>query len=350
MRLTRSAGKNMMRMSRRNTPFILCASLAQSLHVNALPEIEVTAPRGNASSSPYTHTLPREDLDAAATASPNFLDLLPAVPNAYVAGDFSLGFTLRGLGQESLFSSLGTNSNPLITVTRDGIPLSYNVLTYLPPLVTDLDGLEIANGPQIVTPGASALGGALRFTSPLPQFSFAGEAALSAGDYGFRRAYLSQNLVILPDELALRFSSHWEESDGYLENITYGDHGFAAIERQRHTASLLWKPRFGAGDSVVFSAGYDGTRGNPLGNTLRVAGLIDNELDGKTARNTVPSFPADHWFGSLKGNFSLGGDLTFISRSTLQQFDLDRLLDLDSTPFLNWFAEGFNDEFRFTQD
>jgi iron complex outermembrane receptor protein len=339
-----------MRMTCRTTPFILCASLAQSLHVNALPEIEVTAPRAAAPDSPFSHTTQEEDLDAAATASPNFLDLLPAVPNAYVSGDFSLGFTLRGLGQESMFSTGGTTSNPLITATRDGIPLSYGVLTYLPPLATDLDRLEVANGPQIVAPGASSLGGALRFTSPHPEFSFAGQAALSAGDYGFRRAYLSQNLVILPDELALRFSSHWEESDGHLENITYGDHHFAAIERQRHTATLLWKPGFGGEDTVVLNAGYDGSRGNSLGNTLRVAGLISNELDGKTARNTEPAFPADHWFGSLKGNFSLGNDLTLTSLSTLQRFDLGRLLDLDSSPFLNWFAKGYNNEFRFTQD
>ncbi len=339
-----------MRMSRRTTPIILCASLAQTLHVNALPEIEVTAQRATTSDSSHSHTIQKEDLDAAATASPNFLDLLPAVPNAYVSGDFSLGFTLRGLGQESMFSTLGTSSNPLITATRDGIPLSYHVLNYLPPLVTDLDGMEIANGPQIVTSGASSLGGALRFTSPLPEFSFAGKAALSAGDYGFHRAYLSQNVMILPYELTLRFSSHWEESDGYLENITNGDHQFAANERQRHTATLLWKPKFGGGDSVVLNSGYDGSRGNSLGNTLRVAGLISNELDGKTARNTDPSFPADHWFGSLKGNFSLGNDLTLTSLSTVQRFDLGRLLDLDASPFLNWFAKGYNDEFRFTQD
>jgi len=339
-----------MRMPRRNPTLIICASLAQSLHLHALPEIEVIAPRAGSSPSPYSHSVDEDLLEEGAVASPSFLELLPSVPNAYVSGDFSLGFTLRGIGQEGLFTRPGTNSNPLIAASRDGIPLSSNVLTYLPPLLTDLDGLDIAKGPQITAPGASSLGGALRFTSPLPEFSFAGQASASVGEFGFQRFHFSQNLVILPDELALRFSSHWEESDGYLENITNDDHEFAATRRQRHTASLLWRPEFGAGDTLLLTAGFDRMRGNSLGNTLRLPGLINDDLDRKTARNTDPSFPADHWFGSLKGNFSLGNDLVFTSNSTIQRFDLGRLLDLDSSPFLAWYADGYHDEFRLTQD
>lgn len=338
-----------MLMDRRSPALVAITTLASVLGTHALPEIEVIAPRVTPATS-HSTIYDEEELEAERIVRSNFLDLLPAVPNAYIAGDFSLGFTLRGLGQEGLFTTLGTNSNPLITATRDGIPLSSHVLTYLPPLVTDLQKLEISKGPQILGPGASSLGGTLRFTSPLPEFSFAGEAALGVAEYGFRRAHIAQNFVILPEELTLRLSSHWEESDGYLENITFGDHQFAATERQRHTASLLWRPKFSAGDSVLINMGYDGSRGNSLGNTLRLAGLIDNDLDRKTARNTDPSFPADHWFGSIKGVFALGNDLSLTSNTTFQQFDLDKVLDLDSSPLLSWYANGFNDEFRITQD
>lgn len=277
-----------------------------------------------------------------------YQDLFAAVAGGY-AGNATVGaFSLRGLNQDSLFYSIGTGSNPLIPVLEDGAPLSVATLRYLPPVLWDLESAELLRGPQFLGPGPGGMGGLLRLHTAPPAFSNGGKALLEVAENRSFRTGITQDFVLLPDELALRLSAYHRQNEGEVTNLFYGDDAFAATARDRYQARWLWHPHKSRDAEYDLSLVHEESRGNPVGAARAVSGY--DLFDRKTALNLHPSYPARRDAAILNATLALPHDLELKSTTALQQLDVNPHFDLDETPVLAWVANGDINELRFTQD
>jgi outer membrane receptor protein involved in Fe transport len=292
-------------------------------------------------------------IDAAALAAlpaqrGNYQDLFATVAGGY-GGNTTVGtFSLRGLNQDSLFYAVGTSSNPLIPVLEDGAPLSVSTLRYLPPVLWDVDRVELLRGPQFLGPGPNGLGGALRIYTGPAAFAHDGKAQLEVAQDRTLRAGIAQDFVLRPAELALRVSAYHGESAGEVTNLFNGDDEFAATRRDRYQARLSWHPNKSGDAHYDLSLVHDESRGNPFGTARAVSGY--DLFDRKTALNLDPSYPARRDAAILNATLALPYDLELKSTTAVQRLEVDPYIDLDETPILRWVANGAIDELRFTQD
>jgi len=277
-----------------------------------------------------------------------FQDLLGGVAGAYVGSPAYGLINLRGLNQDTFFTNLGTASNSLLVVLEDGMPLSPSTLRYLPPLVWDLESATVLRGPQSLVGGPSALGGSLRLATRSPGFAAGGAALTEFAQDGGLRAGFSQQVVLVPDELAMRLSFQHQQTDGYEDNVFYLDDEFGANDRDALKLSLRWHPGKNPDAQFVLSLVSDQSGGNPFANVIDHAdrGLFVRE----TSLNTPSSYEADRQAVALAATFALPADMVLKSTFSLQRLDLESGFDLDVTPFLEWFSTGYRDEKRLVED
>ena len=321
------------------------------LRSEELPPLTVTAGRQQDDATDPAAGFPL--LDAAALAllpvhKGTYQDLFAAVAGSYGGSPSAGTFSLRGMNQDGLFHPVGTAANPLIPVLEDGAPLSVATLRYLPPVLWDLAGAEVLRGPQSLGPGPNGMGGALRLHTAAAGFGHDGTALLEAAGNRTLRAGIAQDFVLLPNELALRFSMYHGESDGDVTNLFNADEAFGATRRDRLQARLRWQPRNSRDAVYDLSLVHDRSHGNPFGTAREVSGY--DLLDRKTALNLDPSFPARRDALVLNATLALPGDLELKSTTALQRLEVNPFIDLDETPVLRWMANGNIDERRLTQD
>ena len=277
-----------------------------------------------------------------------FQDLLGGVAGAYVGSPGFGIINLRGLNQDSFFGNFGTASNPLLVVMEDGVPLSSTTLRYLPPLMWDLESATVLRGPQSLAGGPTALGGSLRLATTSLGFAARGAALTEFSQDGGLRTGLSQQVVLVPDELALRFSYQHQQSDGYEDNVFYLDDEFGASDRDALKLSVRWHPGKNPDAQFVLSLVSDQLGGNPFANVIDHAdrGLFVRE----TSLNTPSYYEADRQAVALTATLALPADMVLKSTFSLQRLDLESGFDLDVTPILGWFNSGYRDEQRLVED
>ena len=332
-----------------NLQVLVTGLIAQS--VDSLPPLIVAAERPTdhmARAAGNVSQIGDRELAALPTTTATYQDIFATVAGAYAGNPVVGNFNIRGLNQDSLFYSVGTGANPLIAVLEDGAPLSSTTLRYLPPTRWDLEGVELRRGPQFLSPGPNAMGGALLLHTGAATFSDHGNALLEAAGKDTFRTGVSQNFMLLPDELALRFSAYHGESDGETTNLYNGDKSFGAMTRDRYQARLLWNPGKNRDAQFDLSLVHDQSDGTPYGTAREVKGL--DLFDRKTDLNTMPAYPADRSAAVLNATFALPQDRELKSTTTIQRLNVDSIQDLDTLPDLNWYALGAIDERRFTQD
>jgi hypothetical protein len=164
-------------------PVLATGRIAQT--VDSLPPLIVTAERRANDSGDAAGNVSQIDATALAvlpTTAATYQDLFATVAGAYAGNPVVGNFNVRGLNQDSLSYSIGTAANPLIAVLEDGAPLSINTMRYLPPTRWDLDAAELRRGPQFLSPGPNAMGGALLLHTGAATFSNHGNALLEAAD------------------------------------------------------------------------------------------------------------------------------------------------------------------------
>ena len=122
--------------------------------IESLPPQVVSAESPDAngvSAAGQTSRLDRDRLSTIPPASATYQDLFSSFAGGN-AGNPTVGtFSVRGVGQEDTMGSLRMGSNPLIVVFEDGAPLSTNTLRYLPPVLWNVQGVELLRGPQLLT-------------------------------------------------------------------------------------------------------------------------------------------------------------------------------------------------------
>ena len=316
-----------------------------------LSPLVVTGDKPSKNSAPRTgHHSPvkSERIAAAPLTTGTYQDLFALVAGAYSGNSTAGTFSLRGLNQDQLFGFSGTSANPLIAVLEDGAPLSTASLRYLPPVVWNLENAEILRGPQSLTHGPNSLGGALLLDTAVPSFSWSGNAVTEVSEFATYRSGIAQDLVLLPDELALRLSYFHQESDGQATNTYRNDDRYGATSRDRFQARLLWYPAGNRDHLLDFSLVHDRAQGSPFAtvNANTAGSLFDRE----TALNTPSSYPVHRTAATLNATFTLPDGHELKSTTALQSFRLAQSFDLDATPTFDWFVDGTTEELRFTED
>jgi outer membrane receptor protein involved in Fe transport len=136
------------------------------------------------------------------------------------AGPGTQTFVMRGVSD-------GSNPNYSNTPTTAFLvdDMSMNFFGTTPDLhLYDIERIEVLNGPQGTTFGASAMAGALRFVTNKPDASgFSAGADLDGGkiDGGTKNGTVEgfMNIPLIPDWTAIRFSAYRDYHGGYIDNI-----------------------------------------------------------------------------------------------------------------------------------
>jgi iron complex outermembrane recepter protein len=330
---------------------ILFAALALPCHAVTLAPMIVTGDKLNRDVNAQTglYTLLDQDfLTSLPINGGTYQTIFGTVAGGYSGNPTAGPFSLRGLNQDNVFGYVGTSSNSLIAVLEDGAPLSSATLRYLPPLLWDLEQVEVLRGPQSLSHGPNSLGGAILLDTASPSFFHTGKGFAEISEDATYHGGIAQNLILLPDELALRLSYQHQESDGQATNLFSNDDEYGATQRDRFQARLLWHPGKNPDHQLDLSLVHDRANGSPFATVSEAPGR--DLFARETSLNTPSSYPVERNAATLNATFALPGDLQLKSTTSAQRFDLEQSFDLDATPFLNWFVNGFTDETRFTED
>ena len=327
------------------------STLVLTSHADTLPPLMVTGNKLNpgATDQAGLYTLLDEtSLAALPVTTRTYQDLFAYIAGGYSGNPTAGPFSLRGLNQDNVFGYVGTSSNSLITVLEDGAPLSSATLRYLPPLLWDLQQVEVLRGPQSLSHGPNSLGGALLLHTTRPSFSSGGKLFAEFSEDSTYHGGIAQDLVLLPEELALRLSYQHQETDGQATNTFLNDDEYGATQRDRFQARLLWHPGKNPDHQLDLSLVHDRASGSPFATVSEGPGR--DLFARETALNTPSSYPVERTAATLNATFALPNELELKSTTSIQRFDLEQSFDLDATPFLKWFVNGFTDETRFTED
>jgi iron complex outermembrane recepter protein len=129
--------------------------------------------------------------------------------------------------------SVGLNGGGTATLYLDDIPMSPSAsgATLLSiafdPDVSDMDHLEVLEGPQSSLYGANSLSGVIKFVTKQPDLnSLTGSVRIDGskiddGGAGYG-VHASINLPVVTDSVAIRISAYDREDPGFVNNLYYG--------------------------------------------------------------------------------------------------------------------------------
>ncbi|QTD54461.1 TonB-dependent receptor [Parasphingorhabdus cellanae] len=250
-------------------------------------------------------------------------DVLNLTANAF---EFAGGenFGIRGVTQNS--ASTGGGSGELASLYVDGVALTGFATRFLPKDLWDVSSVEVLRGPQSTNVGRNALVGALVVTtSRANPDQFEAAARLEYGNYN----KLSTSALInvpLGDNAAFRLSGEYEETDGFITNITIPVENFDARENVNLRGKLFFEPADGltidvTGQYARTERGQDIFRGDlqPDNSRVSTANLrAFEEYEGYTA--------------SLDINYDLSENWAIRSVTAYLEGDYERFDDDDEGP------------------
>jgi len=143
------------------------------------------------------------------------------VPGVSIQPSFILLTYIRGLGNYS--SQPGVDQSVAYNVDDIYISKPYG----MPPILFDLDRVEMLRGPQGTLQGRNAVAGSINFVTAKPRNEMQASASVSYGNYDALRVEGMVNVPIA-DGYALRVSGAMAEHDGYFDN-GYGDQNVMGV-------------------------------------------------------------------------------------------------------------------------
>ncbi len=222
-------------------------ALAQA--TDTIETVTVTASKFGATDlekTPITMTAVSGDT-LADRAVTDALELTSEVPGLVLdPNSSSPTITIRGVGQDQ-YDLEAENS---VAVYVDGVYISRNQADLIP--FNDLQELEVLKGPQAATYGRNATGGAMLYTTKLPEPGLSGEVSAGYSSFDGRNVYGSFNDG--SDELAGRVSAYYRADDGFVRDIDRNAEE-DGINASGVRTSLLFKPT--SNFQIVARANYD---------------------------------------------------------------------------------------------
>jgi len=239
----------------------------------------------------------------------NFDQLLTELPQVHAGGrgPGQKTVSIRGLSlaQVAIQTSAVAGASPNVAIYLDDASVAVpgrNLDVY----VTDLERVEVLEGPQGTLFGASAEGGAIRYITNKPNLGkFQAGVALSGASTpghaysGSANGYI--NIPIIEDKLAVRATAFVDRQGGYIDNV-YGTYQMPLVGRN-------------ADGTVAFSLPAGSTRP-----TINNAAYARNDFN-----------PATYAGGRISLRWSPAPDWTITVQDMYQTLDAEGVFQYDPT-------------------
>ncbi|MHC1481665.1 TonB-dependent receptor [Frateuria aurantia] len=275
----------------------------------------------------------------------SFADYASQVPglNMISSGTGWTQLVIRGItsGSHQANATVGT----YIDDTPFGSSTIYSAGSMLTPDIdpSDLQRVEVLNGPQGTLYGSNTLGGLVKFVTTPPDTTRASarvsvdSASVKGGGTGAGERAMA-NIPLIANQLAIRVNVYHRRDPGYITNITTGKKDINQADVSGARAQLLWTPSDKI--SLRFSA---------LAQNLSSDGLANNGIDVDPS-NLKPTyglwnqaraagtgmFKVKYRLSDLSGSFDLGW-AKLISTTSFSTLRFNENVDLTDSygPVLN---------------
>lgn len=285
-------------------------------------------------------------------------NLTRAAPSLELAGPANFGaLSIRGIG------SLGfsRSSEGSVGVVVDNVALANTSAS--PPLMFDVQRVEVLEGPQGMLFGRNASAGVINIVTNAP--NPAGLEFIAHGDIGSRENYIGRAAINLPvaENAAIRAALSWSQEPRVQQNLF--DESWLQREQKAARVRFLWEPSDDL--TINLSADYnkaesDGgapwavfqsTPGSPLSARLAACGVVVDQDNTEGCINDGSYTFNETRGASAQADLALG-DMTLTSITSYREFEGGSGGDVDSVPVTRLVQDvadeisNFSQEFRLT--
>ncbi|MEM7543498.1 MAG: TonB-dependent receptor [Pseudomonadota bacterium] len=164
-------------------------------------------------------------------------------------------FSIRGINSGSIAGGNTTGSG-LGSFYIDGANISGFGVRSGQKQLWDVEQIEVFRGAQSTVQGRNALAGLIAVRTKDPTFKWSGNLRFSHGTGNTSRASAAFGGPLIANTLAYRVAMDYDNTDGFVRNLTRGDRDHDARRNQLLRGKLLFTPRFWAGASALFTVSH----------------------------------------------------------------------------------------------
>ncbi len=344
-----------------------CMQLAQSQSAepsDRLEEVIVTATKREQSVQEVPQAVQVLSADQLTSAGIHeFADLTRIAPSMVIKPaehPVNASVSIRGIGTFAF--SIGVE--PSVAVQVDDVPVAFQARAFAD--LSDVQRIEVLRGPQSTLYGKAASAGLINIVTFGPTESFEGNVhVLGTSDSEFVGGLGFSGPI--GDTLGYRISAQHTTFDGNVENLFSGEN-VNGRESTTVNGKLVWNPTDNF--TATLGANYidgDTTVGRPfvrldpnallrnnpaLPNSVTLPGVVADADNTDISNNFDAGTSYEGHGGSLKLEIGLPADLTLVSISSYDNFELHDLLDQDDTsaPTPSNFQDGVFESKQVTQE
>ena len=344
-----------------------CMQLAQSQSAepsDRLEEVIVTATKREQSVQEVPQAVQVLSADQLTSAGIHeFADLTRIAPSMVIKPaehPVNASVSIRGIGTFAF--SIGVE--PSVAVQVDDVPVAFQARAFAD--LSDVQRIEVLRGPQSTLYGKAASAGLINIVTFGPTESFEGNVhVLGTSDSEFVGGLGFSGPI--GDTLGYRISAQHTTFDGNVENLFSGEN-VNGRESTTVNGKLVWNPTDNF--TATLGANYidgDTTVGRPfvrldpnallrnnpaLPNSVTLPGVVADADNTDISNNFDAGTNYEGHGGSLKLEIGLPADLTLVSISSYDNFELHDLLDQDDTsaPTPSNFQDGVFESKQVTQE
>ncbi|MCL4713489.1 MAG: TonB-dependent receptor [Hyphomonadaceae bacterium] len=248
-------------------------------------------------------------------------------------------FSIRGLGINSSIPSV----DPTVGVFVDGMYLGINAGVLADNF--DLAGIEVLRGPQGVLFGRNVTGGAvvIRTAAPTDVFEVRGGVQVETGlNY---TADLAISGPIVPGVLSARYSTYYNQDEGWFENDFDGSQ-FGEGELQVHRLALRFTPV----NNLEFLLRLEQGFGEGDGPAAQNHALYSR--DSFDFAINYPGYGSGNWEQAiLETNWDVGfGDGVITNIASWRQYEGLSAGDIDATTFTAFHSRAVNEQEQWSNE
>ena len=266
--------------------------------------------------------------DLAEHADRSLTDVMLRTPGVYAqSGNENWG--VRGVPASGFDDQGPVTINGAVAVYIDGVAQPHRAVTINPLPLWDIESIEIFRGAQSTLQGRNALAGAIIINTNDPSYEPEFAARVNAGNYGQLGGSFLAGGAIKDGVVAGRFTVDWQETDGYIDNVTLGTDAFA---RRSFTTrgKLLVQPNEKL-DILFMVAGNDREMGENA-----VAAVNGEPRYYEIEYNTPGHTDSTQDMASAKLDYYITPGWTLTSETAVTHNEYDSVLDFDQTPTDRW--------------
>lgn len=248
-------------------------------------------------------------------------------------------FSIRGLGINSSIPSV----DPTVGVFVDGMYLGINAGVLADNF--DLAGIEVLRGPQGVLFGRNVTGGAvvIRTAAPTDEFEVRGGVQVETGlNY---TADLAISGALMPGVLSARYSTYYNQDDGWFEN-DYDGSQFGEGELQVHRLAVRLTPV----NNLEFLLRLEQGFGEGDGPAAQNHALYSRDSFDFAINNR--GYGSGDWEQAiLETNWDVGfGDGTITNIASWREYEGLSSGDIDATSFTAFHSRAVNEQEQWSNE